>query len=59
MTVVSVYEIEVFTDRKLTKLSSSASFLSGLALGDTGVTAVIKSLAYYSKTFGSSYDVFF
>lgn len=50
---------EVYTVPEVVKRSSSASLLSGLFIRDKSVTAVIKSLVQYSKTFGLRYNVSF
>lgn len=55
--VTRVSESSVLTDHERINLSSSANMLSVLILQDTSVTAVIKSLVQYSKTFGSSVEL--
>lgn len=57
MTFIRALDSEFLTDHKLLKMSSFASMLSELVLQEAKVTPVMKSLAQYSKAFGSSYGV--
>lgn len=59
MALPRAFESVAPTDHELSKHGSSADILPGLFLRDTRVTAVLKLLAQYSKTFVSSSEAFF
>lgn len=59
MTLTEAPGAQTLTDHKLLKLTPSANVLKRLVLRYASLIAVIKSLVFYSKTFGSSYDATF
>lgn len=59
MALISTRDSKVLMDREFSEPNTSASMLSRFVLRDSNVTAFIKLLLQCSKSFGSSYGVFF